>query len=214
MKKILRWLDINFEPVFGMVFFFFMLGIILYQIFARAITGNGVPWGEEVCKMCYVWVSYIGFSFATRNSIHIEIDAVRRLLPEKVQKCLMIFTQIVMLYLFFRFFMGTLNNTTNALTRNQRMLTFDWNTAWMLVAGPIGYGLGVIRCFQTLYWKIRHFNCSMPVFVNPNGVLNGGLGNVFFDEEIRAEYREQVPEEAYSEVAEFNAKHGRKSKEG
>ena len=213
MKKVLRWLDINFEPVFGMVFFFLMLGLILYQIFARAITGNGVPWGEEVCKMCYVWVCYIGLSYATRNSIHIEIDAVRRLLPEKGQKILMIITQVVMLYVFIRFFKGTLDNTMNAITRNQRMLTFKSNTALMLISGPIGYGLGVIRCIQTLIWKFRHFNCSMPVFTNPYCVLSGGLNNVFYDEGLRAEYREQVPEEAYAEEAEFQAKHGHAKKE-
>ena len=88
MRKILRWLNINFEACFGMIFFFIMLGIILMQIFLRNIFGSGTAWGEEICKFCYVWVCYMGLGFATKNSIHIEIDAVRRVLPEKVQKIL------------------------------------------------------------------------------------------------------------------------------
>lgn len=214
MKKILRWLDINFEACFGMVFFFIMLAIILYQIFARALFGNGVPWGEEVCKFCYVWVSYIGLSYATRNSIHIEIDAVRRLLPEKVQKCMIIFTHLVMLVLFIYFFKGTLGNVMRTIQTNQKMLTLNLSQNFMYMAGPVGYGLGVFRCLQNLYWKLRHFNCSMPVFLNPYSVLDGGLNNFCFDDELRAEYRERVPEEAYAEEAEFRAKHSRKSKEG
>lgn len=214
MKKILRWLDINFEACFGMVFFFIMLTIILYQIFARAIFGNGVPWGEEVCKICYVWVSYIGLSYATRNSIHIEIDAVRRLLPEKVQKCLIIFTHLVMLVLFLYFFKGTLGNVLRTAQTHQKLLSVNLSQNFMYVAGPVGYGLGVLRCLQNLYWKLRHFNCSMPVFLNPYSVLDGGLNNFCFNEELREEYRENVPEEAYAEEAEFRAKHSRKSKEG
>ena len=40
----------------------------------------------------------------------------------------------------------------------------------------------IIRSIQTLVWKIRHFNCSMPVFVNPYAVLNGGLDNYCYDD--------------------------------
>lgn len=213
MKKVIRWLDINFEAFFGMVFFFIMLGIILSQVFLRNFFGAGTPWGEEICRFCYVWVCYMGLSYATRNSIHIEIDAVRRLMPEKVQKCLMIFTQIVMLVLFCFFFYGNLTNVIRIAQRGQLALSVNISQNWMYAAAPVGYGLGALRCLQTLYWKFRHFNCSMPVFVNPYSVLNGGLTNYAFNEELRAEYREKVPEEAYEEEAAFRAKHSRKGKE-
>lgn len=212
MKKIIHWLDINFEAFFGMVAFFAMLLIILYQIFARALAGHGVSWGEEICKFCYVWVSYLGLSYATRNSIHIEIDAVRRLLPEKVQKILMIFTTLVMLWLFIRFFDGALQNVLRNFEKNSRASSIDISANWMYMAGPIGYGLGVIRCVQNLIWKVTHFNCSMPTFINPYAVLDGGLDNYCYDEALRQEYREQVPEESYIEVA--SMKEQCKNKEG
>ena len=65
MRKILRWLNINFEACFGMIFFFIMLGIILMQIFLRNIFGSGTAWGEEICKFCFVWFCYMGLGFAT-----------------------------------------------------------------------------------------------------------------------------------------------------
>lgn len=37
MKKVIRWLDINFEAFMGMIAFFTMLLIILCQIFGRQI---------------------------------------------------------------------------------------------------------------------------------------------------------------------------------
>ena len=214
MKKILRWLDINFEAFFGMVMFYIMLLLILYQIFARALFGNGLAWGEEICKFCYVWVSYFGLSYATRNSIHIEIDAVRTKFPETVQKIMMILSQIVMMVLFFYFFMGCLDNVKVIAQRNMRALSVNISQNWMYMAGPIGYGLGVLRNFQNLVWKIRHFNCSMPVFVNPYSVLDGGLNNFTYNEERKAEYRAKVPEEAYAEVEAFHAKRRSKKKEG
>ena len=214
MKKVIRWLDINFEAFVGMIAFFMMLIIILCQIFGRQIFGAGFPWGEEFCRYCYVWVSYLGLAYATRNSIHIEIDALRSLMPEKVQKSLMIFSQIVMMVLFIFFFQGSLENVIRNFQTNAQATTINANVNIMYMAAPIGYGLGVIRSIQTLYWKFRHFNCSMPVFVNPYAVLNGGLDNYCYDDKLKAEYREQVPEEAYVEEAEFRAKHGLARKEG
>ena len=214
MKKVIRWLDINFEAFMGMIAFFTMLLIILCQIFGRQIFGAVFPWGEEICRYCYVWVCYLGLAYATRNSIHIEIDAVRRLMPEKVQKVLMIFSQVIMMVLFIYFFKGTLDNVLRNFQSNAQATTFNASVNVMYLAGPIGYGLGIIRSIQTLVWKIRHFNCSMPVFVNPYAVLNGGLDNYCYDDALKAEYREQIPEEAYTEEEAFRAKHSLKRKEG
>lgn len=213
MKKAIRWLDINFEAFFGMWAFFAMLLIILSQIFSRNLFGSGTAWGEEVCRYCYVWTSYLGLSFATRNSVHIEIDAIRRLLPEKVQKVLMILTQAIMLYLFVRFFFATMQNVVRAYETNAKFTTLNISKNWVYIAAPIGYGLGALRCVQTLIWKFMHFNCSMPVFVNSYSVLNGGLNNYCFNDELREEYRTKVPDEAYAEVAELKARRAKK-KEG
>ncbi|MBR2765974.1 MAG: TRAP transporter small permease [Blautia sp.] len=211
MKKIIKWLDINFEACFGMIMFYVMLLIILYQIFARALIGKGFVWGEEVCRWCYVWVSYLGLSYATRNSIHIEIDAVRRLLPEKTQKILMIFTQFVMTVVFIYCFIGCTTNVMRIARDGNMALSIRVSQNWMYAAGPIGYGLGMLRSAQIFFWRFRHFNCSMPVFVNPYGVLNGGLGNFTYDEALREEYRQQVPEEAWAEEEAFRKKHGGKA---
>ena len=137
MKKIIHWLDINFEAFFGMVAFFCMLAIILYQIFARMLIGHGLSWGEEICRFCYVWVSYLGLSYATRNSIHIEIDAVRRRLPETVQKVLMIFTTVVMLYLFIRFFGGTLQNVIRNFEKNSRASSYAFQVLHAYLCEPL-----------------------------------------------------------------------------
>ena len=125
----------------------------------------------------------------------------------------MIASQIVMMVLFFYFFMGTLDNVKVIAMRNMRALSVNISQNWMYMAGPIGYGLGVLRNFQNLIWKIRHFNCSMPVFVNPYSVLDGGLENFALNAERKEEYRNKVPAEAYAEVEAFNAKRSKK-KEG
>lgn len=203
MKKVIQWLDINFEAFMGMCTFFAMMLIILGQILGRNLFGSGTAWGEEVCRYCYIWTSYLGISYATRNNIHVEINAVRRLLPEKTQKVLMILTQVIVLWLFLRFFASSVQNVIRAYQANTRFVSLDLSINWVYVAAPVGYGLGAVRCVQTLLWKLRHFSCSMPVFLNPYCVLDGGLNNYCYDEGLREEYRHKVPDEAYEEVAQL-----------
>lgn len=184
MKKVIRWLDINFGGFHGNDRLFHDAAYYSLSDFRPPDFGAGFPWGEEICRYCYVWVCYLGLAYATRNSIHIEIDAVRRLMPEKVQKVLMIFSQVIMMVLFIYFFKGTLDNVLRNFQSNAQATTFNASVNVMYLAGPIGYGLGIIRSIQTLVWKIRHFNCSMPVFVNPYAVLNGGLDNYCYDDAL------------------------------
>lgn len=207
MKKFIHWLDVNFEAFFGMIAFFAMLSIILMQIILRNLFGAGTPWGEEICRFCYVWVCYIGLGYATKNNIQIEIDAVRRNLPEKAQKVLIVFAEVVMLLLFLYLFRGTLDNAIRVYQKNARAESINISSNWMYVAGPVGYGLGIVRCLQTLVWKIRHFKCSMPVFFNPNGVLSGSLETYCYNAEILEEQRACVSAEVYEEAAAFREKH-------
>ena len=53
----------------------------------------------------------------------------------------------------------------------------------------------------------------MPTFVNPYAVLDGGLDNYCYDETLRQEYREKVPEESFAEVAAMKERR-KKNKEG
>lgn len=210
MKKAIRWLNINFEPFFGTIAFFAMLGIIVMQIILRNVFHAGTAWGEEICRFCYVWVCYIGLGYATHNNTHIQIDVLRRRMPLKVQKALVIFTEIVMMLIFLRLFMGTLTNVMRVADLNSRASSINISQNWMYVAGPVGYGLGVLRVLQSLVWKIRHVKCSWDLFINAEGVFSGAIETYCYPESVREEMRQGITPELQQEYEEFEAKRRRK----
>ncbi len=210
MKKLIKWININIEAAFGAIVFFGMLGIITMQIFMRNVLGAGTAWGEEICRFCYVWVCYIGLGYATRNNIHIKIDVVQRKLPIKVQKVMVIILQMMMLYVFCRFFYNTLITVIRVADTNARAESLNISQNWMYVAGPIGYGFGVVRAVQTLIWEIRHFGSSWELFINEEGVFSGTLDTFCYPKEVKEEMIACLNPDTVREAEEFEAARKRK----
>ena len=60
MKKFLRWLDINFEPLCMTVMIYLMSGLMVLQVILRFAFHTGFAWGEEVSRFIFVWLySYL-----------------------------------------------------------------------------------------------------------------------------------------------------------
>ena len=62
MKKFLRWLDINFEPLCMTVMFYLMSGLMVLQVILRFAFHTGFAWGEEVSRFIFVWLVFLSSS--------------------------------------------------------------------------------------------------------------------------------------------------------
>ena len=90
MKKFLRWLDINFEPLCMTVMFYLMSGLMVLQVILRFAFHSGFAWGEEVSRFIFVWLVFLSIPYAVRNARHISIDFIREFLPVSIKKAVMI----------------------------------------------------------------------------------------------------------------------------
>ncbi len=74
MKKVLKWLDVNFEPLLIAVLFTALILLITIQVILRLSPLAGFSWGEEISRFMFVWLMYFSFSYATRNNRHIRVS--------------------------------------------------------------------------------------------------------------------------------------------
>lgn len=209
IKKALRWIDINFEAVLASIFFFALLGLIVLQIFLRNVVGGGLQWGEEICRFLYVWVCYIGVSYGLRMNSHITINAVTRMLPEKVQRVLIILVQVIFLVVLIYLFRGSVNNCIKVAEQGQRAQTLNISSNWMFAAAPIGYGLSILRLIQNLVYKLRRFNASWDIFVDSDGNYSGAINTFCYPEEIKAELQVGVTKELMEEARKYSPSLGK-----
>lgn len=75
MKKVIHWLDEHLEEYICILLLTSMTAIIFLQIVARSIGGD-VSWNEELARYLFVWLIYVGCSFAVKKRRHISVEAV------------------------------------------------------------------------------------------------------------------------------------------
>ena len=71
------------------VFFFTVIfAVALSQIVMRWIFKDPIIWSEELIRLMYVWICYIGWTIASRNRTHIRITFLVSTLPRLPGKVL------------------------------------------------------------------------------------------------------------------------------
>lgn len=76
-----------------------MFLILLAQVIMRYVFSRPLTWSEEAARFIFVYVSFIGISYAYRQKGHIRMEVVVNLFPQAVRRGLerMIFLQILRL---------------------------------------------------------------------------------------------------------------------
>lgn len=208
MKKIIKWLDVNFEVLLCGLFFFAILIVILVQIFLRNIVGHGLQWAEEVARYLHVWVTYIGLAYSTRMNTHIKIDLVQRRLPVKVRKTLLMVLQIVLLILFCILFWGSVQDCVTIANRGNMAESMDVSQNWMYMAAPIGYALCILRLLQNFIWKAKTYKKSWELFEDVEGIYSGSLETFCYPDYVVEDMASARTETAMKELEEMNKAKG------
>jgi TRAP-type C4-dicarboxylate transport system permease small subunit len=65
--------------------------VVLLQIFLRYALGNPLTWSEELVRYVFIWISFLGWVYATRAGTHIRITALMDALPGKFKSGVRLF---------------------------------------------------------------------------------------------------------------------------
>jgi len=72
----------------AVVLFLVMFGVIVLQITLRYVFNHPLVWTDELAQYLFVWVSFLGWTMATRKRIHIGINVVADRLPPRARRAL------------------------------------------------------------------------------------------------------------------------------
>ncbi|MDO4288655.1 MAG: TRAP transporter small permease [Eubacterium sp.] len=190
MKKILKWLDVNFEPLLIAVLFAALILLITVQVILRFSPLAAFSWGEEISRFMFVWLMYFSFSYATRNNRHIRVSFFVKKTPENIQKIILFICDILFL-IFAGFVLVACFNICRTASRfNDMATTIEISMNILYAAGVFGYILMVIRIAQGIIWKIKHWKDDVEIFENFGGEFTPD-NKVFFD---------TVPENEFAEI--------------
>lgn len=164
MRKGLKWLDVNFEPLLAIILFFVMVILVAGQVILRFVFQAGFSWAEELARYLFVWVIYFCISYASRNSRHIKLSVVLNLFPDTGKKVLMLISDIMFLVFSLALFLFCWSLTRSTSYYGDMALTIPVSMNILYGSGLIGFLLNSIRLVQNIVWKILHFSDSITIF--------------------------------------------------
>ena len=99
-----RWADVfgKIEKALLVVLLLAMVGLAVLQIFLRILFSTGIIWGDVALRHLVLWLGLVGAVLATRESRHIAIDILPRILKGRITVFLGLFID------FFSAFIGIL----------------------------------------------------------------------------------------------------------
>lgn len=96
LKKTFSLLDKYFEPSIIVTFTLGLFTFIFLEIILRPFNIS-IAWSGEAARFLFVWVIYLGISYAIRDGRHIRVLALVKLLPVKTQQFFNLISNLVFL---------------------------------------------------------------------------------------------------------------------
>lgn len=62
--------------------------IVIVQVLTRKLFSFVFFWSEEMTLLLLAWFAYLGIAFGFREKLHLEIDLIAKILPEKANRIL------------------------------------------------------------------------------------------------------------------------------
>jgi TRAP-type C4-dicarboxylate transport system permease small subunit len=156
MKRILRVLDEKFEEVIGVVLLGTLITLIFINVILRVFFTSGFSGQEELSRIFYVLVVYIGASYGIRSNDHIRVNVIVEILPPKAQKVLGILTDIIWAGFNIAIIIISMDLYERMQSFSGKSAMFDIPLHYIFLTIPAGFALLTFRLVQSYFrpdWK-------------------------------------------------------------
>ena len=150
--KVVRWLDEHFEEYILVFLSAFTVVIIFLQVVMRYVFGNSLTWSEEMARYMFIWLIYIGVSYAVKKKRHLGVDAIAMLFKEKGKLIVALianFSFLIFAIVMTYFGLDIVLRVTRESAALQIPLT------WVYVAPVVGMTLTSIRLIQNMIIEVK-----------------------------------------------------------
>jgi TRAP-type C4-dicarboxylate transport system permease small subunit len=122
---------------------------ICYVVLLRYVFKSTPIWGEELARMCMVYLCFIGFSIGIRYDVHIRVTMFDIFLPRRLLRILDCFMYVVLLSVSVFLLVEGVNLTI--IGHGNVITGMQIPTSVLMICIPIG---AFFNIFQIIYrWK-------------------------------------------------------------
>ena len=135
----------NFEEYFCVWSLAIMTVLVFIQVIMRYVFQNSLSWSEELARYIFLWLSWIGASYAVKERSHFRVEMFADLFKGKARKVFELFVLLTWFgFCLFLAYQGSLI-TRHLITRGQISAAMEIPMAWVYASVPVGSALMALR---------------------------------------------------------------------
>lgn len=145
--KLWRWLDKHFEETIMMAMLSLMVVIMGAQVFMRYVIGRSLGWPEELSRYLFIWISFLGMSYAIRTDTGLKIDIIYTVIPKL--KIPLTFVGDFIYFLFCLFMLAPAYSALTRMMKSAQLSSAMQIPMWLVYLSlMVGLVLSILRLLQ------------------------------------------------------------------
>lgn len=150
--KVLKWLDQHLEEYILIALSIFTVIVIFSQVVLRYAFSSSLIWSEEISRYAFIWLIYVGVSYAVKKQKHLRVDVITALFNEKGKTIINIISNIF--FLIFSLIITYYGiDIVNRITRESAALEIPMEYVYLAIV--VGMVLTTIRLIQNIIFDFK-----------------------------------------------------------
>jgi TRAP-type C4-dicarboxylate transport system permease small subunit len=164
LRKVLAQLDANIERWLMLVAYVLIVFVIVNEVVRRFVLSYSSLWGEEIARYAFVFLGWVGASYAVKQRAHIRFDTVLNLIPARFHGYVYLFGDFVAL-VFACFAVYWTMHAIGALFQfDAKTPALRVSKAWFELAVPFAFVLMFFRLLQSIVRDWRDLKAGREAF--------------------------------------------------
>ncbi len=156
MHRWLQRIDRNGERYLMLVLYCFIVFVIVTEVVRRFLLDFSSLWGEEAARYAFIYLGWIGASYAVKQRAHIRFDFLTRVLPPRAAGCVFLFSELATLVFACFALYWSLETLGTMMRFNALSPALRLPQAWFAAAVPLGFAMMVVRVIQSALRDLRN----------------------------------------------------------
>jgi C4-dicarboxylate transporter, DctQ subunit len=140
----LRHLD-RAEEYLGVALFVVLGMLLTAQVFMRFVLGLGYSWMEEIVRMLFIWVIFLGAVAAMRRGMHIRVEAGLLLFPRALRPAAAWLGDLLLFAFCITVMWYGIELVLSSADGGFRLQSTGISMFWPYLIVPISFGLQALR---------------------------------------------------------------------
>ena len=129
--------------------------LVFVQVVMRYVFSNSLSWSEELARFIFMWVSWVGASYAVRERAHFRVEMFADMMKGEKRKWFELVILIVwFVFCVFMAFIGT-RLIIFLVETGQISAAMEIPMSWVYASVPVGCGLMALRLIVEIKKLLR-----------------------------------------------------------